>query len=183
MKKKQRCKLNLYILWPILLGATCSQLHACSTIFISSSDLPNHWSVAHILDACSAILVSRFETSDLLNHWRVTHKLDMCSAILVSFLICPMTGVTYILGACSAILVSGFDLLNHGKQLTIWMHVQPFLSVLISITEEQLTHWMHVQPFLSVILICSNTEEQLTSWMHVQPFLSVVLICNRKKKW
>ena len=44
---------------------------------------------------------------------------------------------------------------------------QWFWSIIYSNTGEGLTTWIHVQPFLSVILICSNTGEGLTAWMHV----------------
>ena len=130
---------------------------------------------AHILDACTAVLISG---SYLLKQWRVTHRLNGCTAVLISVLIRS----------------------NDGEQLTAWMHVHPFSSVFWSNrtmesdshagciyssscqrfwttqTMERLTFWMHVQPFSSVVLICSNSVERLTRWMHVQPFLSVVLI-------
>ena len=74
-----------------------------------------------------------------------------------------------------------------GEELTVWMGVHPFLSVVLicTYTEEWLTSWMGVQvhPLLSVVLICSNTEEQLTRWMCVQPFSSVVLICLNTGEW
>ena len=38
--------------------------------------------------------------------------------------------------------------------------------------KRKLTVWIHVQPFLSVVLICSNTREQLTFWMYFQQLVS-----------
>ena len=86
----------------------------CSAIIISSSNLPKHWRATHLLDMCLAILVS---SPNLLKHWRATHKLDA--------------------SGCLAIVIS-----SSAKHL-----------------REQLTCWMHVQPFLSVVLIYSNTRK------------------------
>ena len=96
--------------------------------------------------------------SDILKHWRVTHFLD----------------------GCLTILVSGSDLSSSGEQLTSWMHVHPFLSVVLicSSCGERLTAWMCVHPCLSMVLICTSNGEGLTAWMHVHPFLSVILICS-----
>ena len=62
-----------------------------------------------------------------------------------------------------------------------------FLSVVfISLkTEDWLTPWMHVHPFLLVVLIPSNTRELewLTAWLCVYPFLSVVLIFSSTGEW
>ena len=43
--------------------------------------LNNEGRATHILDSCSAALVSGF---DLFKHWRATHLLDVCLATLVS---------------------------------------------------------------------------------------------------
>ena len=112
-------------------------LYGCSPVLVSSSDLLKHWRATHSLDGYSPILVSG---SDLTEYWRVTHILDGCSPVLISGsdLLKHWRG-THLLDGCSAILVSGSDLLTN--------------------TGEQLTNWMGVQPFLSVVLICSQTLE------------------------
>ena len=78
----------------------------------------------------------------------------------------------YSLGTILAILVSGT---RHWEQLTSWMCIQPFPSVvpICSNTAEQLTCWICVQPFSSVVLICSNTGEQLTRYM----CSAIVIMC------
>ena len=91
----------------------------------------------HFLD----ILIS---SSDLLKHQRWTHPLD----------------------GCSTILVSGSDLLKHqrGNSLAGYMFSSSCQWFWFAQTmESKLTIWMHVQPFSSVVLICSNSEEQTHS--------------------
>ena len=76
--------------------------------------------------------------------------------------------------------ISDPEMSEPGEELTFWMGVHPFSSVVLicSSTEERLTSWMGVHPFLSVVLICSSTGERLTPWMGDHPFLSVVLISS-----
>ena len=76
-------------------------------------DLLKQGRVTHILDGCSAILIS---SSDLLKQGRATHWLDACSAILVcGFVLLRQGRTTYFLDACSIILVSGSVLFIHQK--------------------------------------------------------------------
>ena len=132
-------------------------LDRCSATLVSGSDLLKHWRATHSLDRCSAMLISG---SDLLKHWKATHS-------LVTFLAIPFNSsyvlrhyrVTHLLKGCLALLISGSNLL---KQLTFWMYVQPFSSVVSICLKTLLTAWMCVQTFLSMVLICSL-------WSHSHP--------------
>ena len=60
---------------------------------------------------------------------------------------------------CSAILVNGPDLLKHKERLTSWIHVQPFLSVVLICSNTEETHKLNVgSAIMSVVVICSKLE-------------------------
>ena len=106
-----------------------------SPILVSGSDLIKHWRATHFLDLCSPILIGG---SDPITQWRATHYLDVCLHNLISGSDpIKQWRVTHSLDACLPILVSVSDLIKHS---------------------EQLTPWICVHHFSSVVLICSNAQ-------------------------